>query len=76
VSDKDKKIIEEAVITSSEPVFILRAKDLLSTLTLMHYMTLLEAYVPYHDIVGDVAVRLEEFRKWQQEHPHDIRLPD
>lgn len=59
-----------------EPVIIFRAKDILSTMVLQHYTTLLETYSPYSAIIEDMVEKINEFREWQHANPTSIRLPD
>lgn len=59
-----------------EPVFILRAKDILSTMALMHYVGLVETYQPHHEQLQELTELLNEFRTWQQENRTEVRLPD
>jgi hypothetical protein len=76
VNGKAAKILREASETG-EPVFVFRAKDLLSTLAVTEYLGYLEKFLPnYHEMHESVHNQLEAIRDWQREHPHEVRLPD
>jgi hypothetical protein len=70
-----EKIIRECE-ERKEPYFVLRAQDILSTMSLLHYATLVETYVPYSELPDDVAILIRQFRDWQQNHPTQVKLPD
>lgn len=59
-----------------EPVFIFRAKDILSTMVIMHYLTLVTSYNPDNFLIESITETLNEFRRWQQENPSEVKLPD
>lgn len=59
-----------------EPIVIFRAKDILSTMVLQRYLTMLEDYVPGSEIAEAVVNKITEFRNWQQANPQSVRIPD
>jgi hypothetical protein len=59
-----------------EPIIVFRAKDILSTMVLLDYISLLGKYVPGTIIEADALEKLEEFRSWQVNNPDKVRLPD
>lgn len=76
MSVKDDRIIQQAHETD-EPIFVLRAKDLLSTLAIGEYINFLERYVPGDSpILIEAVDRLNEFREWQKTNPGKVKLPD
>ncbi len=64
-------------MTSGEPYFVFRAKDLLSTLVLKRYQELVDDYQ------GDdqshamtIAEQISNFIAWQKANPNKVKLPD
>lgn len=75
-SDKTANMLIDCA-TTGEPVFVFRAKDLLSTMVLTHYVGLLSLYLaPDDEIVPMVHDDLDKFRNWQKANPSLVRLPD
>lgn len=75
IGPKDGRILR-AVDRTDEPIFILRAQDLLSVLAISEYLLLVERYLPHTELAMEVTHRLEEFREWQRAHPGSVKLPD
>lgn len=76
MSVKDDRIIQQANETD-EPIFVLRAKDLLSVLALQAYIDFLEKYEANDaPILVEAVDRLNEFREWQKANPGKVKLPD
>jgi len=59
-----------------EPVFILRAQDLISVMVLHEYLRLLEIFDPHGEKMVSAVDKMNEFRKWQHANPSRVRLPD
>lgn len=72
---KAMKIIEECMETG-EPIFVLRAKDLLSVLAVAEYRDLLDKYWADPQMQEGVGAAFETMRGWQKDHPGEVRLPD
>ena len=76
LSDRDKKILFDATQTD-EPIFIFRAKDIISMFALKEYERVVEMYQgDDHEFLQHVSTRIAEFKDWQREHPEEIKLPD
>lgn len=75
INPKDKKIIKQAK-ESDEPIIVFRAKDILSTMVLQHYLGLVEMYAADLEFEADLVERLNEFRTWQRDNPSRVKLPD
>lgn len=75
-SDKTRQILRDAE-AAGEPIFVFRAKDLLSVMVINHYLALLENYIPAEaPICEGVVDDLNLFRHWQLAHSDLVRLPD
>lgn len=75
---KAAKIIH-AVVTegTGEPVFVLRAQDLFSTMAIKKYLDMLEEFAPNDsDIQADLIEVLEAFKEWQKINRDKVRYPD
>ena len=59
-----------------EPVFIFRAKDLLSIFALDRYAEVVERFDPGSPHLASIVDALGEFREWQRAHPSKVKLPD
>lgn len=76
MSDRDKKILAETKETD-EPIFIFRAKDILSMFPLKEYERRVEDYAgDDHEHLMAISVRITEFRDWQRNNADKIKLPD
>lgn len=76
LSDRDKKILYETRDTD-EPIFIFRAKDILSMFALKEYDRVVEMYQgDDHEFQGHIVDRIAEFRDWQRNNADKIKLPD
>lgn len=76
LSDRDKKILYDAT-QSDEPIFIFRAKDILSMFALAKYAEVVELYQgDDHDFQQHVMTRISEFKDWQRANADKIKLPD
>lgn len=69
--------ILEKVSGSDEPIFILRAKDLLSVPTIVKYLNLYGEFMP-SDVTFEASVvnTIEGFKQWQKDNPDKVRWPD
>lgn len=75
VSQKDGRLVNRATgqpIPDDEPVFILRAKDILATAALQVYLDLIED--PEH--AAAVQKRIDAFDNFAEAHPTRIKQPD
>lgn len=59
-----------------EPVFVLRAQDVLSVLNMNHYLTLIETYSPHSDQAQSITDMIGSFLSWQRANPSLVKLPD
>lgn len=59
-----------------EPVFILRAQDILATMSVKHYLTLVEMYSPHSIQAEQVTDMVNDFIAWQHANPSKVKLPD
>lgn len=59
-----------------EPTVTFRAKDILSTMVLNHYASLLEIYDPYGRKAEQLQEAIYNFQSWQRANPDKVRLPD
>ena len=76
LSERDKKILFETRNTD-EPIFIFRAKDILSIFPLKEYERRVEDYAgDDHEFQQHIATRIAEFKDWQRANPEQIKLPD
>lgn len=74
VTGKARQILES--LTPGEPVFVFRGQDILSTMVLMHYATLVEGYSPHSEMVEGITEAINKFRDWQHANPQKVKLPD
>jgi hypothetical protein len=66
-----------ASLDEGEPIFILRARDLLSTLTIRHYASLVEDYLFMGgNQLKNIVMMANEFAEWQRKNPGKVHLPD
>lgn len=73
---KDEQIIAETHDTD-EPIFVFRAKDLLSLLALKKYQEVTEAYSgDDHEFAEGVAHKIHDFIDWQRANSDKVKLPD
>lgn len=75
IHGKAAHIIAECA-NSGEPVFVFRAKDLLSIFALKEYELRCEQYGADPEMAEDIAVNIRVFQQWQQEHRNLVRFPD
>lgn len=59
-----------------EPVFVFRAKDLLSVWALDAYAAAVEKYEPNGDHLVSIVDAAHDFRQWQKNNPSLVKLPD
>lgn len=59
-----------------EPVFVFRAKDILSTFALDEYAKMVEKFSPGSPQLESIVDATNDFREWQRTHPQLIKLPD
>jgi hypothetical protein len=74
IGERNKHILD--TLKPGEPIVIFRAKDILSTMVLLHYQTLLEMYNPHAEINERMVEKIAEFRLWQQQNPDKVKIPD
>ena len=74
MTDKDKKIIEDAE-REGIPIFVLTAKDAISLEVLSYYFDKCgrACNINHVEAVGD---RLFEFSEWQVNNKDKVKLPD
>lgn len=66
-----------AHLEPGEPIFVLRARDILSTMTIRHYASLIEDYVFMGgDQLKSVVKAANAFAEWQRQNPGKVHLPD
>lgn len=75
IHGKAVKIIAECAQTG-EPVFVFRAKDLLSIFALKEYEKVNEQFGASPDMGEDIATNIRVFQEWQQDHRDQVRFPD
>lgn len=69
--------ILEACRASGEPIFVLRAKDILSNMVIAEYLEKVDKYTPTnHKLQGQVAEILDQFLEWQKSNMNQVRYPD
>lgn len=59
-----------------EPVFVFRAKDILSSFALEAYLTMVEKFAHNGPQAASLVEAINRFREWQTSHPNDVKLPD
>lgn len=72
---KDNRIIN-VVRDTGEPVFIIRAQDMLSSFILAEYERLVEQYSPYGEMAEEIAEIRREFKEWQRANASSVKFPD
>ena len=72
---KTKKIIEDAE-RDGIPIFVLTAKDVLSTNTIKDYGVACISTGCSQEHYVDVGRRLVEFKQWQEANASKVKLPD
>lgn len=76
ISEKDQQIID-ACRDTDEPIFVFRAKDILSATMIAQYHTQFQRRGPSNRAKLDqIAERLREFERWQNENVGKVRYPD
>lgn len=71
---KDADILRH--LEPGEPVFIFRAKDILSIMALDAYAGMVEKFSPHSDHLAAIVDRMKDFRDWQHANPSKVKLPD
>mgnify|MGYP000332417470 CR=1 FL=1 len=74
VSGKAGEILQH--LYPGEPVFIFRAKDILSVFALEAYAALIEKYDGQGDQALSLSGAIHGFRTWQKTNPDKVKLPD
>ena len=74
VSGKAGEILQS--LHPDEPVFVFRAKDLLSPFALLAYRDLVDSYNPGGVHARDVNAAIVNFRAWQVANPQKVKFPD
>lgn len=74
VSGKAGEILQH--LHPGEPVFILRAKDILSTFALDEYAKFVEKFSPHSPQLASIVDVTNDFRSWQVANPDKVKLPD
>ena len=59
-----------------EPVFVFRAKDILSVFALDEYARIVEKYDAHGPQIQSIVDRANDFRAWQKANPDKVKLPD
>jgi hypothetical protein len=59
-----------------EPVFVFRAKDILSTFALDEYAKFVEKFSPASPQLVSIVDATNDFRAWQRANPDKVKLPD
>jgi hypothetical protein len=73
---KGRRIVDECE-NSGEPYFVVRAKDVLSIMTLVEYQRLIDTYRPSNHVMGQQISEIRaQFAKWMDENPEQVHLPD
>lgn len=63
-------------IGADEPVFLIRAKDLVGPDALNHYASLAETQGAAPALVASVNAHAARMRAWQREHVNEVKVPD
>lgn len=63
-------------LEEDEPIFVFRAKDILSTFALDEYAKLVEKFNPHSPQLNSLVEATIQFREWQRDHPSLVKLPD
>lgn len=63
-------------IPEGEPIFIIRAKDKASVDAIRDYASYAADAGASEEFLNAVDGRVEEFRKWQEENPDLVSVPD
>lgn len=72
---KDKNIIKNSV-SKNIPIFVLTAKDAISTSTIIKYKDMCRAEECSQEHMANIGKRIDDFRKWQKANPDQVKLPD
>lgn len=75
IHGKAAKIIAECAQTG-EPVFVFRAKDLLSIFALKEYEKVNELYGAPPEMGETIATNIQRFVEWQHANRERVRFPD
>lgn len=74
--DKTQKILDQ-VRESGEPIFVLRATDILAPMVVANYLELIEKYTPrehaFHGQVGEIH---DQMLDWQRANGDKVGYPD
>lgn len=74
--DKTQKILDECR-ASGEPIFVIRAKDILAPMLVAEYYELIEKYCPrQHHFHGQVAEIQDQMLDWQRANGDKVGYPD
>jgi len=68
--------IIENVLGTDEPIFVLRAKDRLSTMALEAYLAIATDNDTSDRFQLSIISQIQTFRQWQQVHPDKMKTPD
>lgn len=74
ISGKAGEILSHLI--EDEPIFVFRAKDLLSTFALDEYAKMVEKFNPDSPQLVSIVDATNDFREWQRNHPGLVHLPD
>lgn len=76
LTPRDRKILQETEDTD-EPIFIFRAKDILSLFPLNKYERVVEQFGPSdHEMQMGIRARISEFKDWQHANVGRVKYPD
>lgn len=74
--DKYPKVKELLGIPQDEPIFIIRGKDELAVMAVIHYRNLAAGAQCTRSFLDDLAEVREDFRRFASEHRDKMRRPD
>lgn len=77
--DKYKRVKQALDIPQDEPIFIIRGQDILAVAAIARYRNLaavIEKERPIEDWFASLDQQIEEFKKWQEDHPRLVKIPD
>lgn len=63
-------------IPEDEPVFVLRAQDVLSMLTIREWLRMAERFEVRERKIAGAEDDLQQFREWRHSHSSRVKLPD
>lgn len=73
---KDPKQILEKALAKNEPVFVMRAQDILSIVGLSAYIATASTHDMSSQQYEELLKLFEEFEEWWENNPENMKLPD